>query len=234
MLAGPNGSGKSTILDMLRQSASFWLGMYLNADDVERNLGSMGVHHFDDSPAMNDWQSAWRQFLVQTAQTNRFEPHARFLNGIQWESGSVHASEAPESSYGPGIVVEFAREQCLRQGWPCAFETVMSHSSKPEFLRRASLSGARTYLYYVATESPDINIARVRLRQARGGHFVPDEKVRTRYERSLDLLPAAIAVSDRAFLFDNSGDAPELVAESQHGRLEYRTSHVPRWLDRVV
>jgi predicted ABC-type ATPase len=234
MLAGPNGSGKSTILDMLRQRSAFWLGMYLNADDVERNLSRTGVHHFDDSPTMDDWQSAWRQFIEQSRPNNRFEPHARFLNSIRWASGAVQVNEGPESSYGPGIVVEFAREQCLRQGWPCAFETVMSHSSKPEFLHRASLTGARTYLYFVATESPDINIARVQLRQARGGHFVPDDKVRTRYTRSLDLLPTAIAVSDRAFLFDNSGDAPELVAESQNGRLEYRTSHVPRWLDRVV
>jgi predicted ABC-type ATPase len=34
IFAGPNGSGKSTIKDMLPQA---WLGVYINADDIEKN-----------------------------------------------------------------------------------------------------------------------------------------------------------------------------------------------------
>ena len=35
MFAGPNGSGKSTIKDMLPQQ---WLGIYVNADEIEKSI----------------------------------------------------------------------------------------------------------------------------------------------------------------------------------------------------
>ncbi|MGS0753669.1 hypothetical protein ACVBEH_02230 [Roseateles sp. GG27B] len=35
VFAGPNGSGKSTIQELLRPE---WIGIYVNADDMERQL----------------------------------------------------------------------------------------------------------------------------------------------------------------------------------------------------
>ncbi len=37
-----------------------------------------------------------------------------------------------------------------------------------------------------------------------GGHPVPEDRIRLRYERSLKLLLPAITLCDRAVLFDNS------------------------------
>jgi predicted ABC-type ATPase len=85
------------------------------------------------------------------------------------------------------------------------FETVMSSEDKVAFMLKAKASGYRTYLYFVATEDPDININRVKNRVAAGGHPVPTEKIVQRYGRCLNLLPAAIAASNRAYIFDNSG-----------------------------
>jgi len=94
-------------------------------------------------------------------------------------------------------------------------QIVMSHIDKVQFLRTAQLARYRTYLYYVATEDPEINISRVRNRVALGGHNVAPDKVFSRYHRSLDLLLGAIKNSNRAYIFDNSGAAGEhfLVAE---------------------
>ncbi len=58
------------------------------------------------------------------------------------------------------------------------FETVMSHPDKIELLHKAQQSGFRTYLYYVATEDPEINISRVENRVSSGGHPVPREKIK--------------------------------------------------------
>lgn len=44
IFAGPNGSGKSTIKDML---PSAWLGVYINADDIEKSLREQGVLALD-------------------------------------------------------------------------------------------------------------------------------------------------------------------------------------------
>lgn len=38
------------------------------------------------------------------------------------------------------------------------------------------------------------------------GHFVAPDKVRERYERTLDLLPRAAEVADNTYIYDNSGE----------------------------
>ena len=68
------------------------------------------------------------------------------------------------------------------------YETVMSHISKVELLNYAKLKGFRTYLYYIATDDPEINISRVKNRVNLGGHNVPENLIIDRYHRSLDLL----------------------------------------------
>lgn len=62
--------------------------------------------------------------------------------------------------------------------------------------------GYRTYLYYIATEDPRINVSRVKYRVTRGGHDVPEEKTVNRYHASLALLREAIRYSNRAYIFD--------------------------------
>ena len=117
------------------------------------------------------------------------------------------------------------------------FETVMSHPSKVALLEQAQGMGYRTYLYYIATEDPDINISRVRSRVQRGGHAVPEEKIASRYHRSLDLLMDAIRHTNRAYVFDNSGENRERtwIAEITDGQeLEMKTDQMHAWFKRAV
>ncbi len=113
----------------------------------------------------------------------------------------------------------------------------MSHKSKIDFLAQAQESEFRTYLYYVATEDVEINISRVQNRVNQGGHHVAEEKIRERYVRSLALLLSAIKVSNRAYIFDNSGAPDEhfLVAEVTNGTdLEIKSDYVPNWFNKAV
>ena len=89
-------------------------------------------------------------------------------------------------------------------GCSFSFETVMSAEDKVELLRDARSCGYRTYLYFVATENPTINIHRVRTQVVAGGHNVPEVKIISRYYRSSELLKWAIPYTNRAFLFDAS------------------------------
>jgi hypothetical protein len=79
-------------------------------------------------------------------------------------------------SYMASALVESMREVLLEWGKTFTFETVMSHRSKVEILQRARDAGYRTYLYFVATEDVEINVARVANRVELGGHAVPVEK----------------------------------------------------------
>lgn len=64
-----------------------------------------------------------------------------------------------------------------------------------------------------------------------GGHPVPTDKIVSRYHRSLDLLPQALAHTSRAYVFDNSGHERVLMAEVTDGmELEMKTDGVPAWL----
>lgn len=113
----------------------------------------------------------------------------------------------------------------------------MSHKSKVNLLCEAQAKGFRTYLYYVATDSPDLNVERVRLRVERGGHDVPEKKIRERYTRSLSLLVDAIRCTNRAYLFDNTseGSAKEWLAEFTDGaEYEFKTRKMPQWFIKHV
>jgi predicted ABC-type ATPase len=53
-----------------------------------------------------------------------------------------------------------------------------------------------------------------------------------RYYRSLDLLLDAVRLTDRAYLFDNSGREPVLIAEVTDGRhVQFIVDPISEWLD---
>jgi len=108
----------------------------------------------------------------------------------------------------------------------------MSHDSKVEFMCEAQNQGFRTYLYFISTDSPDINVHRVAARVKLGGHNVPEDRIRDRYYRSLERLARAIQCSNRAYLFDNSGEGKEerqWIAEFDDDGYDYKTRNMPTW-----
>ena len=70
-----------------------------------------------------------------------------------------------------------------------------------------------------------------------GGHSVPEDKIVSRYHRSIDLLAEAIRFTNRAYVFDNSGNNQERtwLAEITDGRiLEIKARQLPAWFDQAV
>ena len=98
-----------------------------------------------------------------------------------------------------------------------SYETVMSHAGKIDFMKQAIESGYRVYLYFIATEDPQINITRVNFRVAQNGHKVSPDKITSRYFRSLENLKSAVRNTSRAYIFDNTKIANVLVAEVSDG-----------------
>lgn len=108
---------------------------------------------------------------------------------------------------------EKTRMDDVRHGQPFAFETVFSNPDKLKFLRFAKAYGFHIVVIYITTADPAINVRRVQRRVSEGGHDVPEDKIRTRYERSMKLMPEVISLADEAEVYDNSVDeaAPKLV-----------------------
>jgi len=111
----------------------------------------------------------------------------------------------------------------------------MSHRSKIHFLKNANQAGYKNYLYYISTESPIINIERVKQRVKLGGHDVALAKIETRYYNSLSNLKEAIRNTYRTFIFDNSGDKPILILEVFKGEeVTYHHNEIPHWVDQYL
>lgn len=237
MFAGPNGSGKSTIKDYL---APHQIGAYLNADELEKELKQTLVLKLDHYHKSLD-ADALIQFLKtkKRKQANEFVPLLSDNPKIS-NDGSIHFQQQEIDSYLCARIIDFIRMEFLRLKISFTFETVMSHSSKVEFLREAQKQGFKTYLYYVATVDPEINIGRVHYRVHVGGHPVPEQKIRERYYRSLDLLMVAIEASDRAYIFDNSshGEKAAFIAEIEKAevlKLNPAVEYFPKWfVDKVL
>ncbi len=94
-------------------------------------------------------------------------------------------------------------------------ETVLSTDKYRDLVKRAKSYGFEVCLIYVMLRSPELNVERVRLRVKRGGHDVPEERVVSRFFRSLSQLPWFLEAAHRAYIFDNSGASPKLVAAKQ-------------------
>lgn len=230
VFAGPNGSGKSTIQAWLQPE---WIGVYVNADDIERELlqsGALDLNAFDLKSAPTALQHDLRAHLSQSVllKKHKLEPVASQLTvapdkRLQLPTESVNA-------YVAAVLADAIRRALLAQGSTFTFETVMSSPDKIDFMREAQAQGYRTYLYFVATDDPEINISRVKLRVEQGGHDVPEDLIRTRYVRSIGLLHGACRVANRAYVFDNSGEAHELLVELIDGEeLRIHAAQLPAW-----
>ena len=77
----------------------------------------------------------------------------------------------------------------LREKKNFAFETVLSTERNLNLLKKAKEQGYFIKCFYILTADPIINVARVKLRVLTGGHDVPEEKIVTRYDRALKLIP---------------------------------------------
>ncbi len=118
------------------------------------------------------------------------------------------------------VLVREQLEASLKAGRNIIYETVFSHPSKLDIIRRALALGYFVRLFFICTESPRINVDRVAERFAKGGHTVPGNKVSERYNRALLYGAEAMRLVQRGYLYDNSADA----AKSEHPfRLIFRT-----------
>ena len=95
-----------------------------------------------------------------------------------------------------------------------AFETTLAARSYATWLRQLRLLGYRTHLLFVWLRSADLAIERVAERVRRGGHAIPPEEIRRRYERGVgNLFDLYLPVVDTWAIYDNSeGEFPSLIA----------------------
>lgn len=138
---------------------------------------------------------------------------------------------SPAAAYEAARIAEARREDCLAQGNSFATETVFSHPSKLDLVRRAKARGFAVILFHVGVETAELSVERVRGRVEEGGHEVPEAKVRERYDRGGPLIRAAMHLCDRGHVFDNSrlNEPPERIISFAAGRPSFVKANLPPW-----
>ncbi len=98
-------------------------------------------------------------------------------------------------------------ERAIAERCSFAFETTLGGHTITSLLDRALSEGIDVRIWYVGLSSPELHIARVRSRVAKGGHDIAEETIRERYDRSrvnlIDLLPKLTELR----VYDNTQDA---------------------------
>ena len=103
-------------------------------------------------------------------------------------------------------IAERLREQELERGTDFTFETVLSTERNLRLLERAKEKGYFVRYIYVLRNAPEINVSRVSVRAALGGHSVPEEKIRSRYDKALKLIPRLVKICDIMHIYDNTDE----------------------------
>lgn len=132
-----------------------------------------------------------------------------------------------------------AMDACLQKilnGETFCFETVFSHESKLELIKKAKSNGYQVLLVFIHLDNSDRNIARVFQRVENGGHSVPHDRIKNRIPRAVESLKKAIPLVDKVALVDNSSteDPLKTVAKISDSIVVEKADPLPKWAEDVI
>ena len=230
ILAGPNGSGKTSIYKDLRDEFNW--GIFVNADMIEQTFRTDGELNLSLYGVCNVSAELFSEYFNVSTQAR--QSHCTLDNLDLRDDVLLIKNLNLLDSYFAAFVASFIQQILIELGVSFSFETVMSHPSKLDVMRLAKQKGYLVYLYYVSTLSPEINVGRVRTRVAEGGHDVQVSKIRSRHTKSMEQLYEAISLSDRAYVFDNSGKKYQWIAEYDGAHRELKVYQDLSWFNHFV
>lgn len=109
------------------------------------------------------------------------------------------------------MLAQIARQVSRRESF--AFETTLSGLSYSRHIPRWRRAGYHVKLIFLSLPSADIAVERVRSRAAQGGHNVPADVVRRRFDAGLRRFHSIYCkIVDSWELYDNSARPPRLIA----------------------
>lgn len=134
---------------------------------------------------------------------------------------------------------EFVHEN-IRSGASFALETTLRSTVTFDQAKLAKENGFRVHMWYIALDTVDRHIERVKRRAARGGHSASDATLRRIHASSLANLRSALDPDKSGIesvrIYDNSRyeGRPSLVLETRHGRIVRLGPDFPNWLQRAL
>jgi len=136
-------------------------------------------------------------------------------------------------------------ERAIAERKTFAFETTLGGSTITALLERALAAGIDVRVWYVGLDGVALHIARVRARVARGGHDIPVERVRARYDSSRLNLIRLLSRLTELRVYDNSAEAdpakgiapePTLLFHMRRGKIVriQEPAKAPEWVRPIL
>lgn len=125
------------------------------------------------------------------------------------------------------------------------FETTLGGETITALLERALDAGSEVRIWYAGLATPELHLARVKARVSRGGHDIPEQRIRERYDKSRANLIRLLPRLTELVVFDNSDEAdpaagvapkPRLIVHMIQGSIAESCdlAAVPQWAKPIV
>jgi len=235
VFAGPNGSGKTTLFNYLTYIKAFNSYFHINPDMISKDLPiALNLNNWPIDFSYNE--------LINYLKYSPFQSLIDFdiSDLLILEDHILSLKDKTYSnSYLSAAISDYLRFKMIQSNSSFSFESVFSHESKLKELEIAKKANFKIYFYFISTSDVLINIERIKNRVKTGGHDVSEEKIKNRYERTLNNISVALKLSDRAYIFDNTSDFSNnsfhLIAEKSGDDIYLQEScSVPPWFDKYV
>lgn len=116
----------------------------------------------------------------------------------------------------------------LEAGESFAFETTLSTRSYVTFIEKAKQLGYQVTCLFFLLDSEELAISRVATRVKEGGHHIPEDVIRRRYNSGLkNFFNLFLPRVDNWLFVNNSGDSYEIIAEGSMN--EITVHNVLQW-----
>ena len=134
-------------------------------------------------------------------------------------------------------------EQAIRERRNFTFETTLGANTIPRLLRQAADEGFDVRIWFVGLASVEQHMARVRARVASGGHDIPEEKIRERWDGSRRNIIRLLPHLTELRVFDNSAErdpdtgilpTPRLLLHWSSGTIIALSSETPDWAREIL
>ena len=129
-------------------------------------------------------------------------------------------------------LVEQVRNNNIYKGIDFTFETVLSSERYVDLIKRAHNSGYFVKVVFVLTSDSNINVSRVNIRFMNGGHGVPEDKIKSRYIKSINNIHEIIDCCDIMHIYDNTEKAIRIFRK--HKDEQYRIFENKYWSRRDI
>ena len=120
-------------------------------------------------------------------------------------------------------------DYCLDNNISFTQETTLAGHRTVRTIKQARKQGYYVTMYYVGLNSMEESINRIANRVRKGGHSIPSDDVKRRFDRRIKSLGSVLPLCDEVIFYDNENGFVK-VAEIKNNKFQYSNGYKPQWI----